>query len=44
MEELKKMKETGKQREFADVIQSFLDLNSFLGVDYYNKLEQKYKI
>lgn len=44
MEELKRLKETGKPRELADVIQSFLYLNTFLGADDYNKLEQKYKI
>jgi 2,3-dimethylmalate lyase len=43
-DELKKVKETGKQREFGDVIQSFLELNNFLGADYYNALEQKYKV
>ncbi|MFA5078955.1 MAG: isocitrate lyase/PEP mutase family protein [Dehalococcoidia bacterium] len=42
-EEVKRIKETGKQREFADWLQAFLDLNTFLGADYYNGLEQKYK-
>jgi len=42
-EEVKRIKETGKQREFADWLQAFLDLNNFLGADYYNDLEQKYK-
>jgi 2-methylisocitrate lyase-like PEP mutase family enzyme len=44
MQELKRLRETGKQRELADVIQSFLQLNSFLGADYYNNLEQKYRV
>ena len=44
MAEVRKLKETGKQREFTDVVQSFLDLNNFLGVNYYNELEQKYKV
>ncbi len=42
-EELKRVKETGKQRDIADVLQAFLDLNNFLGANYYNDLEQKYK-
>jgi hypothetical protein len=43
IEEVKRIKETGKQREFSDWIQSFMDLNNFLGVPYYQELEQKYK-
>jgi len=43
MEEVKRIRDTGKQREFGDVLQAFLDLNNFLGADYYNELEQKYK-
>jgi len=42
-EEVKRIRETGKQREFADWLQAFLDLNNFLGAEYYNGLEQKYK-
>ncbi|MDD5398137.1 MAG: isocitrate lyase/PEP mutase family protein [Dehalococcoidia bacterium] len=42
-EEVKRIKDTGKQREFGDWLQAFLDLNNFLGVNYYNDLEQKYK-
>jgi 2-methylisocitrate lyase-like PEP mutase family enzyme len=44
MEELKKIKETGKQRDFTDVFQAFIDLNNFLGADYYSDLEKKYKV
>ncbi len=42
-EEVKRIKDTGKQREFADWLQAFLDLNNFLGAGYYTDLEQKYK-
>jgi 2-methylisocitrate lyase-like PEP mutase family enzyme len=42
-EEVKRIRDTGKQREFSDWLQAFLDLNNFLGADYYNGLEQKYK-
>ncbi len=42
-EEVKRLKETGKSRDWGDSLQSFLDLNNFLGVNYYNELEQKYK-
>ncbi len=43
MDELKRLKETGRQRELTDVLQAFLDLNNFLGAGYYNELEQRYK-
>ncbi len=44
MEELKRIKDTGKQRDFTDMISSFVELNNFLGVPYYQELEQKYKV
>lgn len=44
IEELKRIKETGKQRDFTDFISSFVELNNFLGVPYYQELEQKYKV
>ncbi len=43
MEELKRIKETGKQRDFSEWIQSFMEFNTFLGVPYYQELEQRYK-
>ena len=41
--ELKRILETGRQRDFGDWMQSFVDLNNFLGVPYYSEMEQKYK-
>lgn len=41
-EDLKLLKETGRQRDFKDVLQSFAELNEFLGVPYYNELEKKF--
>lgn len=41
-EDVKLLKETGKQREFKDVLHSFSELNDFLGVPYYNALEKKF--
>ncbi len=43
IEEVKLLKETGRQRDFGDWIQSFIELNNFLGVPFYQELEQKYK-
>lgn len=43
IEEIKRLKETGKQRNFEDFLQSFIEMNNFLGVQYYADLEQKYK-
>ena len=43
-EEVKRIKETGKQREFGDTLQAFLDLNNFLGVNFYSEVEKKYKV
>lgn len=42
-EDLKLLNETGKQREFKDVIQSFSELNAFLDVPNYNELQKKYE-
>ncbi len=42
-EELKKFIETGRQKDLSDWIQAFTDLNNFLGVPDYLKLENKYK-
>ncbi len=44
IEELKRIKDTGRQRDFSDFISSFVELNNFLGVPYYQELEQKYKV
>ncbi len=42
--DLKLLIETGKQKDFKDVLQSFSELNEFLNVSYYDQLEKKYKI
>lgn len=41
-EDVRLLKETGLQREFKEVLQSFAELNEFLGVPYYNELEKKF--
>jgi 2-methylisocitrate lyase-like PEP mutase family enzyme len=41
-EDVRLLKETGRQREFKEVLQSFAELNEFLGVPYYNELEKKF--
>jgi len=41
-EDVRLLKETGQPKEFKDVLQSFAELNEFLGVPYYNELEKKY--
>lgn len=41
-EDVKLLKETGRQREFKEVLQSFAELNDFLGVPYYNELEKRF--
>lgn len=41
-EDVRHLKETGQQREFKEVLQSFAELNEFLGVPYYNELEKKF--
>ncbi len=41
-EDVRLLKETGRQRDFKDVLQSFTELNEFLGVPYYNELEKKF--
>ena len=41
-EDVRLLKETGQQREFKEVLQSFAELNEFLGVPYYNELEKKF--
>lgn len=43
IEEVKRIRETGNQRDFGDWIQSFVDLNNFLGASYYSELEQRYR-
>jgi len=42
-DEIRTLKETGKQRDFKDFIQTFAELNNFLGLQYYSSLEQRYK-
>lgn len=41
-EDVRLLKETGRQRDFKEVLQSFAELNEFLGVPYYNELEKKF--
>jgi 2-methylisocitrate lyase-like PEP mutase family enzyme len=43
IEEVKRIRETGYQRDFGDWIQSFVELNNFLGASYYSELEQRYR-
>jgi len=42
IEDIKLLKDSGRPREFKDVIQSFSELNEFLGIPYYSGLEKKY--
>ncbi|HQG30871.1 MAG TPA: isocitrate lyase/PEP mutase family protein [Deltaproteobacteria bacterium] len=42
-EEVKSLKETGKWRDIKDILQLFMDLNNFLGLEHYAKLEKRYK-
>lgn len=44
IEDLELLKSEGKQRDFSDIIQSFSQLNDFLGLKEYLTLENKYKI
>ena len=44
IEEIKRLKETGKQRDFKDMITTFSELNNFLGVSYYSNLEKLYGV
>ncbi|TFF92158.1 MAG: isocitrate lyase/PEP mutase family protein [Promethearchaeota archaeon] len=43
IEDLELLKKKGEQRDFSDIIQSFSQLNDFLGLKYYLNLEEKYK-
>jgi 2-methylisocitrate lyase-like PEP mutase family enzyme len=43
IEEVNRIRETGLQRDFGDWIQSFIDLNNFLGASYYSEMEQRYR-
>ncbi len=42
-QELKALKEKGKQRDFSEWSHSFGELNQFLDLPFYNTLENKYK-
>ncbi|MBD3229567.1 MAG: carboxyvinyl-carboxyphosphonate phosphorylmutase [Candidatus Lokiarchaeota archaeon] len=42
IEDLELLKKEGKQRDFSDIIQSFSQLNDFLGLKNYLDLEEKY--
>jgi 2,3-dimethylmalate lyase len=42
IEEIKRLKETGMQIDFKDMITTFGELNKFLGVSYYSNLEKLY--
>ena len=43
LEEIKKLKDTGTQTNFADWVQSFSELNDFLGLQSYLDLELRYR-
>jgi len=43
IEEVKRLKDSGKQRDFSEWVQTFTQFNNFLGVPYYQELEQRYK-
>ncbi|MHA1279731.1 MAG: isocitrate lyase/PEP mutase family protein [Candidatus Helarchaeota archaeon] len=43
-DDLKMLKETGKQREFIEIIQKFPNFNEFLGDVKYTELEKKYAV
>nr|MBD3197672.1 carboxyvinyl-carboxyphosphonate phosphorylmutase [Candidatus Lokiarchaeota archaeon]MBD3202066.1 carboxyvinyl-carboxyphosphonate phosphorylmutase [Candidatus Lokiarchaeota archaeon] len=44
MEDLELLKNSGKQRDFSDIIKSFSQLNQFLGLKKYLDLEKKYSL
>jgi len=41
-DDIRLLKETGHQKNFKEALQSFAELNEFLGVVYYNELEKKF--
>ena len=43
IDEIKRLKETGSQRNLMDFMQAFVEMNNFLGVQYYADLERTYK-
>jgi 2-methylisocitrate lyase-like PEP mutase family enzyme len=43
IEEVKKLKETGKQTDITEWFQSFADLNEWLEAPKYTEMEMKYK-
>jgi 2-methylisocitrate lyase-like PEP mutase family enzyme len=42
--ELTRLMDTGIQRNLEEWIQSFVDLNNFLGADHFARLEEKYRV
>jgi len=42
LDSLKQFKETGTPPDFGDFLASFMEFNQFIGLPYYNELEQKY--
>lgn len=42
LDALKNLKETGRLRDFGDVLAAFMEFNQFIGVPKYIELEQKY--
>ena len=40
--EIKKLKDTGKQESFGQMIKDFNEINNFLGANHYNSLEHRY--
>jgi 2-methylisocitrate lyase-like PEP mutase family enzyme len=43
IEELRRLAESGRQRDFTDWIQSFTELNDFLKVPYYLEIDARYR-
>lgn len=43
-EDLKRLKETGRQRDFIEIVQAFPNFNQFLGDTHYSELERKYAV
>ncbi|NVM31230.1 MAG: isocitrate lyase/phosphoenolpyruvate mutase family protein [Candidatus Helarchaeota archaeon] len=43
-EDLKRLKETGRQRDFIEIVQAFPNFNEFLGDTRYSELERKYAV
>ena len=40
--EIEKLRDTGKQTDFKDMVKTFMEINKFLGASYYSDLEKRY--